>query len=171
MRLYSGKVSTISEEIVRTLTADGDVETASDEEAVLDMESVLKEYLRFERSVTDEAKNRMEDRGLSYSNLGKIRSQVSRERGAPPSDEVLPYLMDQILNILFHSQNIEEIYSEDTDLRKKVTIILKRHMEDVGGELDVEVRSKIKNLEEGTATFEIEYQRVMDQMKRVKGLD
>jgi hypothetical protein len=41
---------------------------------------------------------------------------------------------------------------------------------DVGGELDAEVRSKIKNLEEGTASFEIEYQRIMGDMKRKKGL-
>ena len=37
-------------------------------------------------------------------------------------------------------------------------------------DLDREVRSKIKNLSEGTATFEIEYQRVMEQMKAKKGL-
>ncbi len=30
--------------------------------------------------------------------------------------------------------------------------------------------SKIKNLEEGTATFEIEYQRIMGDLKRKKGL-
>ena len=40
----------------------------------------------------------------------------------------------------------------------------------VGGELDEEVRSKIKNLEEGTASFEIEYQRIMGDLKRKKGL-
>ena len=41
---------------------------------------------------------------------------------------------------------------------------------DVEGELDQEVRSKIKNLQEGTATFEIEYQRAMDELKRKKRL-
>jgi hypothetical protein len=82
---------------------------------------------------------------------------------------VLPYLLDQILSLLFHSKNVEEIFSEDPDLRKKITVILRKHM-DVGGELDEEVRSKIKNLEEGTASFEIEYQRVMGDIKRKKGL-
>lgn len=170
MRLYSGKIGTISEEIVRTLTTDGDIETETQAEAVLDVEAVLKEYLRYERSITDEAKNRLESRGLAYSHLGKVRSQVARERKAPQSDEVLPYLLDQILNILFHTQNVDEIYADDVTLRRKITHILRRHM-DVGNELDVEVRSKIKNLEEGTASFEIEYQRVMQQMKRKKGLE
>lgn len=169
MRLFSGKIPTISEEIVRVLTGDGDIETEQPNEVVLDIESVLKEYLRFERMISDEAKNRLEIRGLPYAQLGKIRSQVAKEKGAPQSEDVLPYLMEQILNILFHSKNVDEIYAEDTDLRKKITPILRKHM-DVGGELDEEVRSKIKNLEEGTATFEIEYQRIMADLKRNKGL-
>ena len=37
-------------------------------------------------------------------------------------------------------------------------------------ELDREVRSKIRNLQEGTAAFEIEYERVMTQLKARKGL-
>jgi len=170
MRLYSGKVTAISEEIVRALTADGDIETESRAEVVLDIEAVLKEYLRYERSITDEAKNRLEARELPYSNLGKVRNQVAKERKAPQSDEVLPHLLEQILNLLFHTQHVEEIYADDPTLRRKITGILRRHME-AGDDLDVEVRSKIRNLEEGTASFEIEYARVMDQMKRKKGLE
>jgi uncharacterized protein len=169
MRLFSGKIPTIADEIVRVLTSESDIETEQPNEVVLDIESVLKEYLRYERSVADEAKNRLEARGLPYAQLGKLRSQVARERGAPQQDDVLPHLLDQILNILFHSKNVDEIYGEDPTLRKKITVILRKHM-DVGGELDEEVRAKIKNLEEGTASFEIEYQRVMGELKRKKGL-
>ena len=101
----------------------------------------------------------MEVRGLGYSNLGRVKSQVAKERGGPGQEEVLPYLLEQILNILFHSGNIAEIYVEDAELRKKITPILKKHM-DVENDLDREVRSKIKNLQEGTSDFEIEYARV-----------
>lgn len=169
MRLFSGKIPTISEEIVRTLSTDGNIECERPNEVMLDIESVLKEYLRYERSVSDEAKNRLESRGLPYAQLGKLKSQVAKEKGAPQADDVLPYLLDQILNILFHSNNVDEIFAEDSELRVKITPILRKHM-DVGGELDEEVRSKIKNLEEGTASFEIEYQRIMGEMKRKKGL-
>jgi uncharacterized protein len=169
MRLFSGKIPVISDDIVRSLTSEGDIETEQPNEVVLDIESVLKEYLRYERSVADEAKNRLESRGLPYAQLGKIRSQVAREKGAPQNDDVLPYLLEQILSLLFHSKNVDEIFAEDTTLRKKITNILRKHM-DVGGELDEEVRSKIRNLEEGTASFEIEYQKVMGELKRKKGL-
>jgi uncharacterized protein len=169
MRLYSGKVPVIAEEVLRSLSEAGDVETESAEEARLDVEAVLKEYLRLDREIVEEAKNRMEARSVGFSQLGKAKAQVAKERGAPQADDVLPYLVDQILNMLFHSSHIAEIYAEDVELRKKITPVLRKHM-DVEGELDREVRSKIKNLQEGTATFEVEYGKVMDQIRRKRGL-
>ncbi|MGD8860152.1 MAG: DUF507 family protein [Myxococcales bacterium] len=164
MRLYRGKIEPISEEIIRELRTQGDIDVVDEAEARMDIEAVLKEYLRLDREILDEAKNRMEIRGLGYSHLGRVKAQVGKERGAPGQDDVLPYLLEQILNILFHSHNIEEIYAEDVDLRKKVTPILRKHM-DVENDLDREVRSKIKNLQEGTSDFEIEYARVKEQLK------
>lgn len=169
MRLYSGKIPLIAEEIVRTLLKDEDIVTEVEGEVRLDIEAVLKEYLRQDRAVLEEAKNRMEIRGLPYSHLGKMKSMVARERQLPINDEMLPYVLEQILTMLFHSQNVDEIFAEDHVLRKTMTTIVKRHLE-VEGELDKEVRSKIKNLQEGTATFEIEYARVMDELKRKKRL-
>jgi len=169
MRLYRGKIETISEDIIRSLREAGDIELESEAEAKLDIESVLKEYLRLDKEIVEEAKNRMEIRGLGYSNLGRIKTQVAKERGGPVQDDILPYLLEQILNILFHSANIGEIYAEDAELRKKVTPILRKHM-DVENDLDREVRSKIKNLQEGTSDFEIEYAKVMEQMKQKRRL-
>jgi len=169
MRLYRGKIEVIAEDIIRTLKEQGSVELESDAEARQDVESVLKEYLRLEREIVDDAKNRMEIRGLGYNQLGKVISQVSKERGAPTQDEVLPYLLDQIMHLLFHSTNVAEIFAEDVELRKTITPILRKHM-DTDSDLDREVRSKIKNLTEGTTTFDVEYARVMDQLKHKRGL-
>jgi hypothetical protein len=169
MRLYRGKIETIAEEILRTLKEAGDIDLEDENEAKIDIESVLKEYLRLDKEIVEEAKNRMEVRGLGYSNLGRVKSQVAKERGGPGQEDILPYLLEQILNILFHSSNIAEIFADDVELRKKVTPILRKHM-DVENDLDREVRSKIKNLQEGTSDFEIEYSRVMDQIKQKRRL-
>ena len=169
MRLYRGKVETIAEEVIRTLREQGSVELENEAEARRDVEAVLKEYLRLDREIVDDAKNRMEVRGLGYSQLGKVKSQVSKERGAPGQDEVLPYLLDQIMHLLFHSANIAEIFAEDADLRKAITPILRKHME-VDSDLDREVRSKIRNLQEGSTDFDVEYARVMEQIKHKRGL-
>jgi len=169
MRLYRGKIETIAEDVIRTLKEQESIELESELEARQDIEAVLKEYLRLEREIVDDAKNRMEARGLGYSQLGKVKSQVSKERGAPSQDEVLPYLLDQIMHLLFHSANIAEIFAEDVELRKAITPILRKHME-VDSDLDREVRSKIKNLTEGTTDFDVEYARVMEQIKQKRGL-
>lgn len=169
MRLYRGKIEPITEEVVRVLRESGAVEFENEAEARLDIESVLKEYVRLDKEVVEEAKNRMEIRGLGYSQLGKTKSAVSKERGIPGQDEILPYLLEQILNILFHSNNVAEIFVEDVEIRKKVAPILRKHM-DVQTELDREVRSKIKNLQEGTSDFEVEYARVMENIKQRKRL-
>jgi hypothetical protein len=151
MRLYRGKVEVIAEDTLRTLKERELIELENEPEARLDVESVLKEYLRLEREIVDDAKTRMEARGLGYSQLGKVKSQVSKERGAPTQDEVLPYLLDQIMNLLFHSANVAEIFGEDVELRKTITPILRKHME-VDSDLDREVRSKIKNLQKARRT-------------------
>ncbi len=169
MRIYSGKIPAMAEELLRALTADGDIEIESEEEVRLDFEAVFKEYVRRDRRVLDEAKGRMEREGLSYGVLGKIKSQVARDMGFPNRDEQLPYLVEQVMTMLFHSNNVVEVYGEDHVLRKKITTIIKKNT-NLEDDLDKEVRSKIKNLSEGTASFEIEYEKVMEQIKRRKGL-
>ena len=170
MRLYSGKIGPIVDDLVRELTAQNDIEVEDEMEVRMDLEAVLKEYVRRERQLIDESKDRMQREGLGYSKLGKMRQRVAKEMGFPQQDETLPYMIEQLLNMLFHSANVAEIYADDVTLRKKMTPILRRHMEVETG-LDAEVRSKIKNLQEGTAAFEVEYAKVMDQIKHKRGLE
>jgi len=74
-----------------------------------------------------------------------------------------------MIESFMQSPHIEEIFAEDTVLRKRMADVLKKHML-VDQELDEEVRRKIRNLEEGTATWEVEYSKVLDQLKRNRGL-
>ena len=46
MKLYSGKVPFIAEDLLRELTKDEDIEVESSEEVRLDFEAVLKEFIR-----------------------------------------------------------------------------------------------------------------------------
>lgn len=169
MRLYSGKVSSIATEIIRTLSDGGDIEVSNKNEAQLDVEAVLKEYLRLEREITDKAKDLLHQRNLPYEQFGKIKRALADEKGFVLGDEGLEWITNQIIESFMQSQHLEEVYSEDTVLRKKMGDILKKHMM-VDEELDDEVRRRIKNLEEGTSTWEVEYSRVLDQIKRNRGL-
>lgn len=169
MRLYSGKIPAIAQEIVHTLVENESLETESPNEVIADLEAVLKEYLRNEREISEEAKTKLERQGMPYSMLNKVRSQIGKERNFPPPDEFLPYILDQLLEMLLHSQNVDELFAEDVELRKIITPILRKHLE-VEEALDREIRARLKHLTEGTAAFEIEYQKLVDQMKRKKHL-
>ncbi len=170
MRLYGSKIPIIADEILRELSAQGAIELGDRAEAQADVEAVLKEFLRIDREVTEEAKDRLARRGLGYEHLRKMKSEVARERRTDfKPDDPMPYLVGQILEMLFHSVHVEEIFAEDRDLRVVVTRVLRKHMQADDG-IDREVRAKIKNLQEGTTTFEIEYQRVLEQIKRKRGL-
>ena len=67
--------------------------------------------------------------------------------------------------------SIEEIYGTDRELRAKLTPILRRHTASQDDEVDVEVRSKIKNLQEGSTAWEVEYERTLERVRRNRGLD
>ena len=169
MRLYSGKIPTIAGEIVKTLVESGDIAVLDRGEAEMDAQAVLKEYLRLDREVTERAKDVLQKRGLPYEQFGKVKRTLAHEKGLGLGEEGLEWMTAQMIESFMQSPHVEEIFAEDTVLRKRMADVLKKHML-VDEELDEEVRRKIKNLEEGTATWEIEYSKVLDQMKRNRGL-
>ena len=156
-------------EIVKVLVEAGDIAVVDRGEAEMDAQAVLKEYLRLDREITEKAKDLLQKRGLPYEQFGKIKRTLAHEKGMGLGEEGLEWMTNQMIESFMRSPHVEEIFAEDGVLRKRMADILKKHML-VDEELDEEVRRKIKNLEEGTATWEIEYSKVLDQMKRNRGL-
>ena len=169
MKLYTGKIPTIAADIIKVFADAGDIEVSDVKEATLDIESVLKEYIRQDREITDRAKDELEKRKLPFDQLQKVRRSMAEERDFGIGDEAITWICSQVMETFMHSQHVDEVYADDATLRRKLREVLKRHMA-VDEELDQEVRQRIKNLVEGTATWEIEYAKVMDQMKRKHGL-
>jgi hypothetical protein len=169
MRLYSGKIPTIAAEIVKVLVDAGDVAVVDKGETEMDAQAVLKEYLRLDREITEKTKDILQKRGLPYEQFGKVKRTLAHEKGMGLGEEGLEWMTNQMIESFMQSPHVEEIFAEDGVLRKRMADVLKKHML-VDEELDEEVRRKIKNLEEGTATWEIEYNKVLDQMKRNRGL-
>ena len=169
MKLFSGKVPIIAAEMARALIDDGDIESDSPEEVELDIQAVLKEYLRTDRELTEKAKDFCEKRGWPLSTYYKVKRKLAERQRFVTGDDAVDYIMEQIIGAFMHSQFVEEIFTEDHDLKRKMKVILKRHTE-IEEEIDVEARAKIKNLQEGTRDWEIEYARAMDAVKRRRGL-
>ncbi|HLU65427.1 MAG TPA: DUF507 family protein [Kofleriaceae bacterium] len=169
MRLYSGKIDGLATEIITRLVNDGDIEVSDRTEAELDAASVLKEYLRIDRELTDRAKDIMEIRGLPYSHFGRIKRSLAEEKEFGLGEEGVTWILNQLLETFMQSRHIEEIFADDASMRRKLKDIVRKHMA-VDEELDKEVRQRIRNLEEGTQTWEIEYNRVLEQMKSKFGI-
>jgi uncharacterized protein len=169
MRLYSGKVSAIATEVVRALLASNDVEAETPKEVEADIAAVLNQYLADERDVNDRAKDVLERTGKPQTEYQRVRALVAEEKGIKVGDETLDYLLDQVVEMLMHSGNVDEVYVEDLELRRRMAPVFKRHMA-VDSSLDADVRAQLKHVREGTRDWEIEYAKVLEQVKRRKGL-
>ena len=77
MRLYSGKIPTVGTEIVKSLLEAGDIEVTDRTEAEMDVQAVLKEYLRLDREITEKAKDLLQKRNLPYEQFGKVKRATS----------------------------------------------------------------------------------------------
>jgi hypothetical protein len=170
MKLYAGKIPVIGAEIVRALVDAGDIAVIDRAEAELDVQAVLKEYLRLDKEITEKAKDLLQKRGLAYEQFGKVKRALAKEKAFGLGDDGLEWITTQMIESFMQSAHIEEVFVEDAAMRKKMADILKRHMM-VEDELDQEVRRRIKNLEEGTSTWDVEYQKALDQIKRNRGLE
>jgi hypothetical protein len=169
MRLFASKVTPIATETTRALLASGDIEAESPKEVEADVESVLRSYLSTEKEVNDKTRELLERTGRSNEHYTRVRKEIAESKGIKVGDETLDYLLDQVVEIFHHSHHVDEIFAEDVDLRRKMAPIFKKHML-VDDAIDAEVRLQLKHLKEGTSTWDVEYNRVLEQIKRRKGL-
>jgi hypothetical protein len=169
MRIHAAKVAQIAAEMVQSLTSDKSIETESPKEVVLDIEAVLNQYIRDEQEVSDKAKDMMSARNLPPTELGRIKRLVADQKKLKIGDDAIDYILDQLLEMLMHSQNVDEVFAEDYELRRRMREPLRRQLSEEE-DLQKEVRAQLKHVEEGSALWEVEYRRIMEDIKRRRGL-
>ena len=171
MKLYPKAIPAIARDIVANLMADGDieVETLRIADAEQDMAAVMKEYLAAEERVNQKTREALERRGYDHSKFHQVKREMADVSGFKMGDDGIDYMIDQMLEFLLISRNIEEVYAEDPGMRRKVYTIFKKHL-DVDDEIDREARGRLKHLAEGTQAWEIEYQKAVEAIRRTKGL-
>jgi hypothetical protein len=169
MRLHRERIPTIAKSIVDTLV-DKELIEVSDEsrpEVELDVESVLKEYRRMDHEITEMARDLVATRGLDYSQTFKLKTKLAAERGFGLNDDAVGWLADQIVEIMLQSHHVDEVFGEDNDLRGAIAPVLKKEL-NVDSDLDKQVKQRIKNLQEGTTDYEIEYRKTMEQIRAAR---
>ena len=170
MRLFGSKIPSLVSDIVSELrrTELVDILAANVSEVELDVESVLKEYIRTEKRLTEEAKDLAHSKGLDYSAHQKIKRQLADRRKFGLYEDSVGYIANQLIETLLHTRHVEEIFAEDNQLRACIAPILRRHMSDGTG-IDQEVRKRMKHLEEGSRDWDITYQQTMERLRRIRG--
>jgi hypothetical protein len=169
MRLYSARIPKLAAEMVTALLKDGDVEADSPKEVQADVEAVLNQYMRDEQAVSDRAKEVVSQRGLAQSEFGRTKKLVADERKIKIGEDAIDYILDQLVEMLMHSANVGEVFVEDYVLRRKMRDPLRKIAAEED-ELQAEVRAQLRHVKEGSSVWEVEYRRMMDDIKRRKGL-
>lgn len=171
MRLYRSQIPRIAEDIIKTLMLDGDivVEQPHREEAERDVRAILEEYLRQESKVVQETRELMERRQITYDQFGKVKSAIADEKHHKTGDDGIRYMISQILEMFMISNHVEEVFGDDRQMRRTVMAIFRRHLIEEA-DLDREVKDRLKNLRPGSEKWDIEYRRVMDEVRRKRGL-
>jgi hypothetical protein len=169
MLLPPNKVTDVAREMLGLLQSQGLIETDMPREVQLDLEAVLNTYLRTEQELVDRARQTLDSRGLSNRDFGRVLHSLAEQKGVKVGDEAIDYVLEQLLEMLLNSSNVEEIYAEDHELRRQLRIPL-RKAGTTEEKVETAVRQQIKHVEEGSPIWEIEYQRMMEDIRRRRGL-
>ncbi len=171
MRLYRTRIPVIASKIASTLLSDHDIEVDRSrlEEVELDIRAILEEYLRTESKVVEKTRELMEARGLPYGEFAKTKRGIADQMKFVTGDDGLFWLAGQIIESFLIGDHVEEVYAPDHVMRRKIMQVFRENLVDEA-ELDTEVRSKMKHLDENTPEWKIEYNKVLKQVRQRRGL-
>src|SRR5260370_19326095 len=156
MRLYPKVIPIISRECIQKLMQDGDIEVEPVRiaDAEIDLSAIMREYLANEERVNEATREALERRGYDHSKFNQVKREMADVRGFKMGDEGIEYVINQMIEFLLISRNIEEVFAPDNVLRQKIFAIMKKHL-DVHEEIDREAPTRLKPLQEGTSACEI----------------
>lgn len=165
MWLSRAKLPALSGAIVKSLVDAGLIETEAPAGVQADLVAVLEQYLRDEHDISTKARDVAAARGLPPAEASRIRKELARQQGVGIGDDSIDYVLSQCLEMLMHSGSVEEIFGQDHELKLAMRAPLRaeqaaaEQMEDV-------VRKRLKHVQEGSSQWEIEYQRMREEVMR-----
>ena len=145
------------------------IETESVQEVQADVTAVLEQYVREEQDISTRARDLASARGMPPAEAARIKRELAKQRGIGVGDDAIDYVLDQLVEMLMHSANVDEVFAEDYELRRKMRDPLRKQLVEEQA-FEQEVRGQLKHVQEGTGLWEIEYRRMMEDLRRRKGL-
>lgn len=171
MALYRKIIPKIARDIIKTLASKQaiEVDDAKLNEAELDLAAVMVGYLDTEEDISRDASDALIRLQLPREKFSQMKERFAERRGVKIGADGIDYLLNQLVEALFQSKNIEEVFAEDNELRKIIKECIDKAIK-VSEEVEQEARARLKNIKEGTPEWDIEYPRMVAQVKRQRGL-
>jgi hypothetical protein len=151
--------------IVKGLVDGELIETESPPGVQADILAVLEQYLRDEHEISTKARDLAAARGAPLAEVTRLRKELARQQGVGIGDEAIDYLLAQFVEMLMHSSNVEEIFAQDHQLKLAMRTPL-RNEQAAADQIDEVVRKRLKHVQEGSSQWEIEYQRMREEVSR-----
>lgn len=165
MWLTRAKLPNLAAAIVRSLVEPTLIETDRREAVQADILAVLEQYLRDESDIATKARDLAASRGGAASEQTRIKRELARQQGVGIGDDAIDYMLTQLLEMLMHSGNVEEIFAQDHELKLAMRAPLRKE-EAAAEQVDEALRKRLKHVEEGSSQWEVEYQRLREEVTR-----
>lgn len=165
MWLTRAKLPGLATAIVGSLVDPVLIETEQREAVQADILAVLEQYLRDEAEISTKARDLAAARGGSTTEQSRIKRELARQQGVGIGDDAIDYVLTQLLEMLMHSGNVEEIFAQDHELKLAMRAPLRKEQA-AAEQMDEALRKRLKHVEEGSSQWEIEYQRLREEVTR-----
>ena len=130
MRLDPKVIPVISRETIQLLVQDRDIEVEPSRiaDAEMDLSAIMREYLTNEERVNQATREALERRGFDQSKFDEVKREMADVRGFKIGDEGIESVIDQMIEFLLISRNVEEVFAADHVLRPKVRSVMSKHL-------------------------------------------
>ena len=165
MWLTRAKLPALATAIVKQLVDGQLIETESPAGVQTDLLAVLEQYVRDEHEISTKARDLAAARGAPPTEASRLRKELARQQGVGVGDDAIDYLLAQFVEMLMHSANVDEIFAQDHQLKLAMRGPL-RNEQASAEQMEDAVRKRLKHVQEGSSQWEIEYQRMREEMTR-----
>jgi hypothetical protein len=166
MWLTRARLPAVASAIVKGLVDGELIETESPAGVQADILAVLEQYVRDEHEISTKARDLAAARGAPATEASRIRKELARQQGVGVGDDdAIDYLLAQFVEMLMHSGNVEEIFAQDHQLKLAMRTPLRTEQASAQ-QMDEVVRKRLKHVQEGSSQWEIEYQRMREEVSR-----
>ncbi len=165
MWLTRAKLPGLSTALVKALVDEKLIETEAPQGVQADLLAVLEQYVRDEHEISTKARDLAAGRNAPPTEVTRIRKELARQQGVGIGDDTIDYLLAQFVEMLMHSGSVEEIFAQDHELKLAMRTPLRREQASAD-QMEEVVRKRLKHVEEGSSQWEIEYQRMREEVTR-----